>query len=311
MIILLSECNDETSDFLEGKLIQRSLNYKRINVQNFPDQNISFSISSKCNIYSFIDLSSVSGIFCRYLCPVSEKYSQSIPAEFKRFVEYECSDVLLSIFLSCKQARWMNSISGTHFASIKVNQLQIAQEKGWKIPDTILSANKSDLIDFWNHKKGLVITKAIHQGWLASNPNGNKVIFTNKVKEEHLNKLLDFNYPPVLFQEMIIKKHELRIVVIGNNCYACSMGSTSSVDWRTDQQAILGSSVFQLPDSISHASIDVVKALGLSFGVLDVIVTPDGEFYFLEVNPQGGWIWMDKNLNIPIGNAIVDFLMNS
>ena len=37
----------------------------------------------------------------------------------------------------------------------------------------------------------------------------------------------------------------------------------------------------------------MMKELGLLFGCIDLIVTPDGEYYFLEVNEQGQFLWID------------------
>jgi glutathione synthase/RimK-type ligase-like ATP-grasp enzyme len=48
--------------------------------------------------------------------------------------------------------------------------------------------------------------------------------------------------------------------------------------------------------------------LGLSFGALDFVLTPDGRYVFLEINPNGQWMWLDDKLGFGITNAVVDWL---
>ena len=48
---------------------------------------------------------------------------------------------------------------------------------------------------------------------------------------------------------------------------------------------------------------------GLDYGAADLIVTPDGRYVFLEVNPNGQYGWVENMTGMPIGSAIADQLM--
>ncbi len=52
-----------------------------------------------------------------------------------------------------------------------------------------------------------------------------------------------------------------------------------------------------------------MNRLGLRFGALDFLVTPDGEWYFLEINPNGQWAWIEQETGLPISDAIADALL--
>lgn len=52
-----------------------------------------------------------------------------------------------------------------------------------------------------------------------------------------------------------------------------------------------------------------MSALGSRFGVLDFLVTPAGEWYFLEINPNGQWAWIEQETGLPISSAIADALI--
>jgi glutathione synthase/RimK-type ligase-like ATP-grasp enzyme len=63
-----------------------------------------------------------------------------------------------------------------------------------------------------------------------------------------------------------------------------------------------------LPTEIDSRCIDIVSSFGLTFGALDLIETPAGEFVFLELNPNGQWAWIEMGNSQPISDAIIDLL---
>ena len=52
----------------------------------------------------------------------------------------------------------------------------------------------------------------------------------------------------------------------------------------------------------------LVRFFGLQFSALDLIVTPAGEYIFLESNPCGQWGWIEKQTGLPLTEALVDIL---
>jgi glutathione synthase/RimK-type ligase-like ATP-grasp enzyme len=51
--------------------------------------------------------------------------------------------------------------------------------------------------------------------------------------------------------------------------------------------------------------------LGLDFGAIDLAYSKDTkEYYFLEVNPAGQWLWLEEELGLPITKALVDYLIS-
>ena len=52
-------------------------------------------------------------------------------------------------------------------------------------------------------------------------------------------------------------------------------------------------------------------SLRLTFGAIDLIETPKGEYVFLEINPNGQWLWLDDMLDLGISAAVADWLSNA
>jgi glutathione synthase/RimK-type ligase-like ATP-grasp enzyme len=51
-----------------------------------------------------------------------------------------------------------------------------------------------------------------------------------------------------------------------------------------------------------------MQRFGLNYGAMDVIVTPDGRYVFLEINPAGQYMWIESKLGLPITDALVELL---
>jgi hypothetical protein len=55
----------------------------------------------------------------------------------------------------------------------------------------------------------------------------------------------------------------------------------------------------------------LMERLELNFASLDMIVTPDGEFVFLELNPNGQWLWLESEVGLPLVATMADLLMSN
>ena len=66
-----------------------------------------------------------------------------------------------------------------------------------------------------------------------------------------------------------------------------------------------------LPEVIASRCRDLIHALGLNFGCIDLIVRPDGEYVFLECNPNGQWLWIELETGQKISESIATFLIDT
>ncbi|MNL66725.1 hypothetical protein D3C87_1912350 [compost metagenome] len=48
--------------------------------------------------------------------------------------------------------------------------------------------------------------------------------------------------------------------------------------------------------------------LGLKFGAIDLIQDEYDNFYFLEINPNGQWVWIESDTGLTISDSIINFL---
>lgn len=113
-----------------------------------------------------------------------------------------------------------------------------------------------------------------------------------------------------LFQEWIDKRHEVRLTVVGDRFFAVEIHAGSEaakVDWRADYSS-LSYKPAVVPKDVRRRVMAFMAHFGLVFGAFDFIVTPGGDWRFLEVNPNGQWSWIEHKTGVPISRAIADLL---
>lgn len=79
------------------------------------------------------------------------------------------------------------------------------------------------------------------------------------------------------------------------------------MDWRADYENIKYS-IIECPKFIQRMCINMLNEFRLNFGAFDFIVDERGKWIFLEVNPNGQWLWLEKILDLSISYRIVDYL---
>lgn len=168
----------------------------------------------------------------------------------------------------------------------------IASEVGLNVPDTLVCTEKKKLSDFV-HTKPLqnAVTKSINE--LFSFEANRKDYFTTTYiieDKDVLNGAQQFF--PTLFQKYIDKFLELRIFYLKGKIYPMAIFSQQNektkIDFRKYDNDLPNRNVpFKLPPEIERKITFFMKRIDLNCGSIDMILTPENKFVFLEVNPVG------------------------
>ncbi len=122
---------------------------------------------------------------------------------------------------------------------------------------------------------------------------------------------------PMVFQEQIYKRLELRITVVGSRMFAAAVDSArtagAEVDWRERGVTLLQSwTEYRLPDEVERALARYMQRIGMQYSAIDMLVEPDGRHVFLEANPVGECFWLEHFApRFPLTEAIADVLLGA
>jgi len=208
-----------------------------------------------------------------------------------------------------KGVLWINDPGKNRDAECKILQLHVAQRIGLKIPRTCITSSQTDAIEFIESRRGRVVAKALSAP-LIEYPDQDYFIFTSVPCDISQVSPHELSIAPTIFQELLAPKTDYRVTVIGHDCFsvriAASADSSVPLDWRTAKEG-LDFTPCTIPRSVSERCVKLVTELGLVFGAID-LAEAKGDYYFLEINPNGEWGWLQTQARLPIAETLAEYL---
>jgi glutathione synthase/RimK-type ligase-like ATP-grasp enzyme len=310
--LLIADRFESTADLLVIEMRRRGLPCVRWNLDHYPLGSVlSYRISegqwdteiiSDGRRVSFADVGS---IWCRAYAPLG--FPEDLNAADRKFAAIEAERALAGL-LSQPDIVWINHPHRHILANSKPAQLAMARRFGLTIAPTLVSNDPDEVRAFIAQAPGPVVYKCFSQG--LDLPSG-EAQFTGLVTAAEYAKLDLIRATPGVFQHYVPKDYELRVTVVGERIFAGRINSqaheASSVDWR-HRPFDMEREPYVLPAEIGEAIKGFMRAFGLIYGAFDFIVTPEGRYVFLEVNPGGQYMWVESTTGMPITEALADAL---
>ncbi len=318
-ILLVTNEFDITSDALIETIEQKGGQVFRLNTENFLRDTIKINVEIGNKHFQptleyclrKIDLSTIRSAF--YRRPIRPKLAHINDDASRSFIETETAAFTSWLWQSL-HCFWVSHPRNIRSAESKIDQLRIAPLLGLRIPRTLLTNQPDDVRRFYKECNGKMVNKVLAKG-VVEHKSDSWNIYTHSVGEEHLSDLESVREVPCLFQERVEKSFELRITIVGNQVFPakiCSqLSERTKEDWRRYDIKNTPHMAYTLPTEIEHKCLALLGYYNLNFGAIDMIVTPDGEYIFLELNPNGQWLWIERLTGLPITDALAEMLINA
>lgn len=117
----------------------------------------------------------------------------------------------------------------------------------------------------------------------------------------------DISLTPVYIQSFVEKKYEVRLTVVNGEFFGVKIVAGDKIDWRKSYHSNMYECI-DVPIEIQNQVKKMMKDFNIHFGAFDYIITSKDEWIFLEVNPNGQWLWLEQSLNLQISDAIINYL---
>ncbi|NUK22103.1 ATP-grasp ribosomal peptide maturase [Streptomyces lunaelactis] len=197
---------------------------------------------------------------------------------------------------------WVNHPLRNAAADYKPAQLAVAQRLGLTVPPTLVTNDPGEGREFIT-AHGQVIYKTLR--WTPYERDGVPVTgWAEPVTAAEIDDSV--RVTPHLFQARVDKVADLRVLVVGRQVFAVRIDS-SLLDWRKDYSA-LSYTVLDLPDRVDKALLAYLDHFGLVSGSFDLAVDRAGDYWWLELNPNGQWGWLEENTGLKMTAAFADLL---
>lgn len=319
-IFIITNKLDPHADAVINHLKLANAKFIRFNTEDFP-QKITFSLkTTKLPIDGVIQLPTGYKVIlseikaCWYRRPSPPVLSKDlITPQAQQFALEESNALLQGLWAYLSSCFWINYPFKIRQAESKLQNLKIAAEVGFLIPRTLMTNDTQEVKDFFGECGGDIINKVLGKGEVEYLKDY-YFIYTHKVSEKDLERVSSVRYAPALFQEYLSKSIEIRTTVVDKEIFSCEVHSQDSKktrdDWRHYDLENVKHAVHQLPHEISRLCLKMIERLGLNFATFDFILTPDNRYVFLELNPNGQWLWIEHLTGLPISQAIAKLLIN-
>jgi glutathione synthase/RimK-type ligase-like ATP-grasp enzyme len=262
-----------------------------------------------------LDLRDVRCVWFRKPEPVDVSQFQLDPAALD-YIQAEFDEFLNNLYALLSDRVWINNPLLSRIAHRKLWQLHVARRVGLNIPKTIISNNEQDILRFSCEVGGDLAIKSLSALHATISLNKNEYydygLFTRRVTQRELEDAREFmQHMPTVIQEYVDKKFELRVTSVSGKHLACRIDTQSSDLSKEDSRiniADLPHYVYDLPNPISEKLTAYMCAMGLNFGCHDIIVDKNDKHVFLECNPNGQWMWIERLTGLNISKQLAAFL---
>ena len=321
MLLILTNAHDSHADAVIERLQQRDVPFFRCEPETFPSEtalSLQYEdgrvIKTLRNSDRVIDLDEVTCVWNRR--PHKPRAASHLDANDTEFVNEECLHFIRGLWHLLEDRPWINPHVANIRAHYKPLQLSIASKLGLTIPRTVITNHPETALAFVESCPEGVIYKPMTFSHFRLIGDDAQAIFTSLVDPRTFADNLEaVRQAPVLMQEHVKKADELRITVMNGSATAVAIDSQkerrTEVDWRR-----VGLDVYDmphrettLPPSVERQLLTLVEELGLVFGCIDMIRKPDGQLVFLEINPNGQWLWLELVTHVPLVEKFVDWIV--
>jgi hypothetical protein len=233
-----------------------------------------------------------------------------VAPEYRNYSESAIHMHMRELYGHFRDAFWMSAYYAIRQADFKGVQMEQAAALGFLIPETLMTSDAQAAQAFVaEHHATIIKSSAITFPEL---PGGKPSMFySRRVKRGQRLDFSGLHLAPALLQQALEVSFELRITVVEQQVFAAAIHapdidtSTGSRDWRP---GFFDDSVhfepFKLPEKLEQQCRDLVQNLGLAYGAIDLLCDKHGKFWFLEINPNGQWAFIEQKTELKIGQAI-------
>lgn len=259
--------------------------------------------NAKARNGEYIDFESVQSVW--YRRPRYSQIGQGIEEPAVRsFCRQEWTILLDGLFLG-SQARFINPLLA-EFAAVKPRQLQVAASIGLNVPETLITNDPDEASAFIEWHKGKVVHKAM------ASPK-DRLLDTRMWSGDDMPLMFEtLKLAPTMFQSLVRGPADVRVTVVGDRLFAAKIDTArgnAGLDSRLDMDAPFEEYV--LPWRLEGQLRSFMADMGLVYGTVDLKISDEGEYFFLEVNPQGQFLYVEILTGMPISEAMAELLADS
>lgn len=305
-ILVVTNERDVGADFLVRELANRDVPVVRLNSERATEWNLSLEPGDSWRVAG--ETRTLASPECRGVWWRRPEVPQS-PAAAAAASEAVADQwrAFLAALATVPGPIWISDPSRIRTAENKALQLQVARSFGFDVPQTVWTNGLDRVREFLASCNDLAAVKSPASAWWEET-DGARFVYTSLVSPDGLPDAAHLAQAPVVVQQPIVSKRDIRVTVVEKTVLAAIRDTepedpNEPIDWRHASQRPWAH--HELPAEIADRCRDLVRAFDLRFGAIDLALDGSGRHWFLELNPNGEWGWLQR-IGLPIAEALAD-----
>lgn len=261
------------------------------------------------------EINEVTGVFCRFALEASNQRFLDDPVE--RYSRSEYIGSLLQILSLVNHRLWINHPCSEILSEGKVFPLRLAASLGINVPEFVITNDKSDALKFSSLKNSII--KPITDASIAFQDGVFKELpdlapfestYTTIFRPEVMLRA-SVDKTPFLLQELLETSIEVRVSAIDCVFFATSVQRAGGpIDVR--QSVRPKYAYHEIPEALKDLLARLMDRLSIRFATFDFLVKTSDEYWLLDINPSGNWLWQEIEFDrIEVSNEIAKALLST
>lgn len=311
MVLIISFEDDFSTGEVVRWLIHSKTDFIRVN----ENDSVSIELLNHNEFLLKIDertikLSEIRSVWYRRGNLNVEKLSDNpLGSRFNLYNGIENDEIIVHIHNLLNKKKSINNFNLYH--ANKLDVLNYCHEKGLNSANFIVTQSKKELMNFLE-KENQVISKPVKSPFVLLGKDYSYYSYTCKVEKNEIHRLPE-KFTPTFFQTLIPKKYEIRTFYLAGQFYSMAIfsqnNSQTKIDFRQyDWNNPNRNCPYQLPAEYEKKLDEMLKYFRVNCASLDTIVSPNGSFYMIDVNPIGQFGMTSRPCNYNIEKIIADYL---
>lgn len=307
-VLIVTNEQDVGADFLVWELGKRNIPVVRLNTERGPEWKLSLEPTAGWQIsrdQQTLNSDDCLGVWWRrpevpVLSLGASAAADTIGDQWRTF---------LTALATVLGPTWISKPARIRAAEDKALQLREAHQLGLQVPHTLWTNDVDAARNIVQRSEGRAVVKSVTTAWWEDDQGAN-FMYASQVALQDLPSASRLAQAPVAFQQPIVPKRDIRVTIIEDVVLTAVREAPSdelaeALDWRRAPQ--LPWVAYELPQDVVVGCRDLVGTFDLSFGAIDLALDNDGTHWFLELNPNGEWGWLQR-IGLPIAEALADTL---
>lgn len=203
-----------------------------------------------------------------------------------------------AIMMLSEDAVAVNHPTGQHDSHLKALQIRRAANAGLSVLPSLFS-NDFDEISSFHDRHAPVVAKPYRPFlWMTKDGALSQLTFEMPKPTQELRRSIEDC--PLIVQKKVDRAFEVRLVVMDDQIVAAKMVDMSADGILDSRRAIRSGTMefswIEPPSGIAEGCLAYLRSLNLRMGVFDFIIDQSGEWFFLECNEQGQFLFIEDRL---------------